>query len=139
MAEHVVDIRVRYSEIDQLGTFYNSRALEWFEVGRSALLRALGSPYPQMEARGVCLPLITAHVDYHGRAGYDERLRVATRLAAAGRARLRFDVTITHADKGHRVAGGYTIHAVTTADGKPIRPPAWLTDLVSRATEGTRG
>ncbi|MFW6154218.1 MAG: acyl-CoA thioesterase [Planctomycetota bacterium] len=135
MAEHTTDIRVRYSEIDQLGTFYNARALEWFEVGRTELLRALGMPYPRMEARGVCLPLITAHVDYHHRAGYDERLRVATRLAAKGKARLRFDVVITHADEGHRVAAGYTIHAVTTAEGRPIRPPAWLTDLVKRGME----
>ena len=124
MVEHTTDIRVRYSEIDRLGTFYNSRALEWFEVGRTELLRSLGMPYPQMEAQGVCLPLITAHVDYHRRAGYDERLRIATRLAAEGRARLRFDVAITHADAGHPVASGYTVHAVTasTGSGSADRP-----------------
>ena len=33
--ECVIQFRVRYSETDQMGTFYNSRALEWFECGRT--------------------------------------------------------------------------------------------------------
>jgi hypothetical protein len=47
--ENVTRLRVRYSETDQMGTFYNSRALEWFECGRTELLRQLGIPYAQME------------------------------------------------------------------------------------------
>ena len=35
----VLQLRVRYSETDQMGTFYNSRALEWFECGRTELMR----------------------------------------------------------------------------------------------------
>ena len=56
--DHVLTFRVRYSETDQMGTFYNSRPLEWFECGRSELMRALGMPYTALEARGVHLPLI---------------------------------------------------------------------------------
>jgi acyl-CoA thioester hydrolase len=37
----VLRLRVRYSETDQMGTFYNSRALEWFECGRTELMRNL--------------------------------------------------------------------------------------------------
>ena len=42
---HLVLLRVRYSETDQMGTYYHSRALEWFEWGRSELLR-LGKNLP---------------------------------------------------------------------------------------------
>jgi acyl-CoA thioester hydrolase len=49
--EHTIQFRVRYSETDQMGTFYNSRALEWFECGRTELLRACGLPYAEMELR----------------------------------------------------------------------------------------
>lgn len=131
--EQTITLRVRYSETDQMGTFYNSRALEWFECGRTELLRELGVPYASMEKRGTLLPLVEAHVEYRGRARYDDSLSVTTSVALAGRARLRFDVRIVQAAGGGEVARGYTVHAVTDADGKPIRPPAWLLDHLNSA------
>jgi acyl-CoA thioester hydrolase len=130
-AEHETTLRVRYSETDQMGTFYNSRALEWFECGRTEALRALGLPYAQMEERGVGLPLVEAFVRYLGRARYDDLLRLRTSVHLEGRARLRFEVDITQAQSGQPVARGHTIHAVTDARGKPMRPPAWLLEKLA--------
>ena len=112
-----------------MGTFYNSRALEWFECGRTELLRALDLPYATMEQCEVFLPLVEAHVEYLGRARYDDLLRMTSRGSMAGKARLRVDCDITHAVNGNGVARGYTIHAITNAAGKPIRPPPWLVEL----------
>lgn len=129
-AENVMHLRVRYSETDQMGTFYNSRALEWFECGRTELLRQLGIPYAQMEERGVMLPVVEAHVEYLGRAQYDDELVQATTAAMSGKARVRFDLKIDHAEGGGAVAKGYTVHAVTDTSGKPIRPPQWLLEAI---------
>jgi acyl-CoA thioester hydrolase len=125
-------LRVRYSETDQMGSFYNSRALEWFECGRSEIMRKLGLPYAEMEARGCFLPLVEAHVVYQGRARYDDLLEVTTRVAFEGRAKLRCDETIVHAESRLPVASGYTIHAFTSRDGKPQRPPAWFLEAVEQ-------
>ncbi|MDD4890739.1 MAG: thioesterase family protein [Phycisphaerae bacterium] len=137
-AEPVVcQFRVRYSETDQMGTFYNARALEWFEVGRTELLRAIGVPYAQMEEQGVLLPLTEAHVEFLGRARYDDLLVMTTTAEMTGRARLRFDIQIEHAavtdslplgggpGRG-AVVRGWTVHAITNGSGKPTRPPEWL-------------
>lgn len=129
MPEHTTELRVRYSETDQMGTFYNSRALEWFEVGRTELLRSLGLPYAEMERRGAYLPLVTAHVDYKGRARYDDLLHIAIGLSAEGKARVRFDVTVTHED-GSPVVEGHTVHAVINEEGRPMRPPGWLAEML---------
>lgn len=128
---HSYQLRVRYSETDQMSTFYNSRALEWFECGRTELLRAIGTPYAQMERDGIMLPLVEAHVAYSGRARYDDALEVVTSGGMCGKARVRFEVSIAHADGGGDVCRGYTVHAVTDADGKPTRPPKWLTDALA--------
>ena len=127
--DSVTEFRVRYSETDQMGTFYNSRPLEWFECGRTELLRALGLPYATMEQRGVLLPVVESHVEYLGRARYDDLLRMTSRGSVVGRARVRVDNTIVHAATGAGVARGYTVHAVVDAAGKPIRPPAWLLEI----------
>ena len=123
-------LRVRYSETDQMGTFYNSRALEWFEVGRTDWLRQAGIPYAEMELRGALLPLVEAHVQYHGRARYDDELELITTAQMAGKASMRFEVAIAHIS-GDRVASGYTLHAIVNAEGKPIRPPAWLSEAMA--------
>jgi acyl-CoA thioester hydrolase len=127
---HWQQFRVRYSETDQLGTFYNSRALEWFECGRTEILRALGVPYASLESKGLFLPLVEAHVQYLGRACYDDLLEMTTTLSLAGKASLRFDVKIVHAGTSNPVASGYTLHAMTEQKGKPTRCPAWLSSAL---------
>lgn len=120
-----MQFRVRYSETDQMGTFYNSRALEWFEMGRTELLRSCGKPYTQMETEGVMLPVAEAYVKYEGRAVYDDLLTMTLVGSMPGKARLRVDVKIEHGD-GRPVCSGWTVHAVVNPQGRPIRPPAWL-------------
>jgi acyl-CoA thioester hydrolase len=116
-----------------MGTFYNSRALDWFEIGRTELLRARGLPYAEMEERGVFLPLTEAHVEFLGRARYDDLLEITAGVALVGRVRLRFEVSIAHAAGGSAVARGYTVHAITGTAGRPIRPPEWLAELIGQA------
>jgi len=130
---HVLRLRVRYSETDQLGTFYNSRALEWFECGRTELLRALGTAYADLETRGVCLPLVEAHLNYLGRARYDDLLEIKSVLAPAGKASFRFDAYVVQALGGAPVVSGHTLHAITNAAGKPMRCPAWLAQVLETA------
>ena len=125
-SESVVSFRVRYSETDQMGTYYNSRPLEWFELGRTDLLRNIGMAYSDMEKKGVLLPVIEAHLEYRGRARYDDLLKIVTTASMVGRARIRFDVRILHAERNAEIVRGYTIHVFADASGKPIRPPAPL-------------
>ena len=130
----VLQLRVRYSETDQMGTFYNSRALEWFECGRTELMRhRLGMSYAALEEKGVFLPLVEAHLEFQGGARYDDLLRITSTVEFSGRAKLRFEVQITHNGSGEPVVRGYTVHAFTGAQGKPIRPPEWFVTLMGTA------
>ncbi len=136
----VLQLRVRYSETDQMGTFYNSRALEWFECGRTELMRRkLGISYVALETRGVFLPLVEAHLDFLGGARYDDLLEVASTVDMSGRARLRFDVQISQGESRKPVVRGYTVHAFTDRRGKPIRPPGWFVEMLAKAAEVAGG
>jgi acyl-CoA thioester hydrolase len=139
----VLQLRVRYSETDQMGTFYNSRALEWFECGRTELMRRnFGMSYAALEAQDVFLPLVEAHLEFQGGARYDDLLNIASVVYVLGRAKLRFDVQVTQQDKGLPVVRGYTVHAFTNGRGKPIRPPKWFLAKIQNAvgpdSPGTR-
>ena len=131
----VLELRVRYGETDQMGTFYNARALDWFECGRSELMRRrLGMSYAVMEERGVFLPLVEAHLEFQGGARYDDLLEVASVVEVFGRARLRFEVQIRQSQSGKPVVRGYTVHAFTDRQGKAIRPPAWFMQMLDTAS-----
>jgi len=132
----LLNLRVRYSETAQMGTFYNARALEWFECGRTEWMRQrLGLSYAALEGRGVYLPLVEAHLEFQGGARFDDVLAVSTSAHLSGRARLRFDVQINHQSTGKPVVGGYTIHAFTNANRKPGRPPAWFLVMLDKTLE----
>ena len=125
--QHAIELRVRYSETDQMGSYYHSRALEWFECGRTEFLRAAGKPDQQIEAEGLMLPLVEAHVKFLGKARYDDLLRVVSTLTMAGRARFRFDVDVLQAVDGPgRSRRGWTVHAAIDRQGKPVaRRSGW--------------
>ncbi|MGC8830918.1 MAG: acyl-CoA thioesterase [Verrucomicrobiia bacterium] len=123
---HTTFVRVRYSETDQMGTFYNSRALEWFECGRTELLRAAGLPYARLESDGFFLPVIEAFVKYLGRAKYDDLLQLKTSMYLEGRARIKMKVEILRQEDNKPVASGYTIHIFTNRDGRPVKPPTFI-------------
>ena len=131
----VLELRVRYSETDQMGTFYNSRALEWFECARTELMRRrLNMSYAALEEKGVFLPLVEAHLEFQGGARYDDLLAINTSVAVAGRAKLRFEVQINQRATGKPVVRGYTVHAFADAAGKPVRPPVWFLELMQKAS-----
>ncbi len=131
--ESVVQFRVRYSETDQMGTYSNSSALDWFECGRTEFFRRTGTSYAEMEERGVLLPVVESYVKYRGRARYDDLLEMTTAGRMVGKARIRCDVKIVHAGSGAPVAEGYTVHAFINPAGKPIRAPKWFTEAMEDA------
>jgi acyl-CoA thioester hydrolase len=97
--------------------------------------RRLKMSYAALEASGVFLPVVETHLNFLGGARYDDLLDVKSVAELSGRARLRFDVQITHHETGKAVVSGYTIHAFVDAAGKPIRPPAWFVELMEQASK----
>lgn len=121
--------RVRYAETDQMGTYYNARALEWFEMGRTELSRTMGLPYTEWEQRGIFMPLIEASVKYRGRAAYDDLLEMTVSAGVEGRTRLKFSNTVVHAESRRPVCSGWTMHALINREGVPQRIPDWVLAL----------
>jgi acyl-CoA thioesterase FadM len=58
-------------------------------------------------------------------------------VGVSGRAKLRFEVQINHSESGRPVVRGYTVHAFTDRQGKPVRPPVWFIEMLTRAAAGT--
>nr|WP_274388690.1 thioesterase family protein [Brevibacillus agri] len=114
-------MRVRYGETDQMGVVYHTNYLNWFEVGRTELIRNAGLTYRELEERGVLLPVTDASLSYKKPARYDDVVEIQTRVKELSAVRLAFAYDIIRVSDQELLVSGETIHVFTNAELKPIR------------------
>jgi len=125
-------IRVRYADTDQMKMVYYAKFFEYFEQGRSDLLRNIGMSYPEIERLGYFLPVIEAHAHYLRSARYDDLLTVKTILKEQPQVRVRIEYEIYN-EHAELLAEGYTVHSfIQASTGKPARAPKAFLDLVAK-------
>lgn len=127
-----VEFRVRYAETDQMGRAYYGAYFAWFEVGRAEVMRELGLAYRELEAQGYLLAVAEAHAKYLAPASYDEVVVVRTRLARAGKSRVRFSSEVISKESGRKLAEGSVTLACVGPDGRPRRLPAELRERIGK-------
>ena len=115
-------LSVRYAETDMMGVAYHGSYLPWFELGRTALLKAHGLPYRELEAAGYFLPVLEVSARYLRPARYDDELEIVTTLRERPVARIRLDYEVFRG--AELLATGHTVHAFIDREGLPTRPPA---------------
>ena len=134
MLVSLTTLRVRYADTDQMKMVYYSKYFEYFEQGRSDLLREVGLPYPEIERMGYFLPVLEAMARYSKAARYDDEIIVKTILRELPIVRLRIEYEIHHSETRDLLADGYTVHGfVSAVTGKPTRAPGQLTESLSKA------
>jgi acyl-CoA thioester hydrolase len=124
-------IRVRYADTDQMKFVYYAKYFEYFEQGRSDLLREIGLPYPEIEKRGIFLPVIEAHAEYISSAHFDDLLEVTTILNTTPSSTIRIEYELRNVETKELLGTGYTVHCFLNAEnGKPTRAPKYFLDAV---------
>jgi acyl-CoA thioester hydrolase len=131
------DLSVRFSETDAQGIANNSVYLNWFEVARIAYLARFPGGYRGLIEQGVEALTIEAHVRYRAPCGFDDALRIHTRVTDLRGARFRFDYVVERTSEPSAVvADGWTSHACVDARTlRPTRMPSWLADGIAAAEE----
>jgi acyl-CoA thioester hydrolase len=78
--EHSIQIRVRYCETDAMGFLHHSHFINFFEQGRTELLRNQGGRYRDIEEAGLFLVVVRLACSYHSPARYDDLLTLVTKV-----------------------------------------------------------
>ena len=130
----MTDVRVRYADTDQMKFAYYGKFFEYFEQGRSELLRYIGMPYSEIEAMGIYLPVIEAGAKYKRSARYDDTLHVETLLKEMPVARVRIEYRVYRNAEKDPMAEGFTVHSFINAHtGKPTRAPIRFLEVLDEA------
>jgi len=123
--------RVLYAHTDKLGVVYYGKYFEYFEAGRSDMLRKLGYPYKELERENISLPVIESHCQYLSSAKYDDVLIIKSSLKELPTVRIKIEYEIFLSD--NLVVTGYTMHAfVNSLNLKPVRPPEDFVNLIKK-------
>ena len=131
MREVETQLRVRYSETDQMGIVYHAHYLVWFEIGRTEWCRAAGHPYAGMERDGLFIPVTRVEAAFRRRSSYDDAIRIVTAMTELSARGCTFGYRVESPD-ADILADGATRHVFTDPVGKAIRAPRELVEGLER-------
>lgn len=122
MITNETKVRVRYKETDQMGVVHHSNYAQYYEIGRTELLRQLGLTYAKMEKDGYMMPVIDLTSKFIASAYYDEELTIKTIVSKMPSIRTFFEYEIRN-EKGELInTGSTTLVMVNKATRKPTKP-----------------
>lgn len=131
--ETVSEVRVRYAETDQMGVVYHANYLVWCEIGRTDFIRALGTPYAQLEREGVLLAVSDVTMRFHASARYDDPIRILTRLIEVRSRAMTFDYRIERSDTATALVTARTTLVSMSRDNRLVALPADVRALLLTA------
>ncbi|MFZ4382487.1 MAG: acyl-CoA thioesterase [Sandarakinorhabdus sp.] len=122
--------RARYAEVDAQAVVFNSRYLEYFDIGITEYFRAAGL-YPEPNLQGAPeLHVVKAEVVYHAPVLLDEMMAIGVRCEKIGRTSLTFAFEV-HGEGGDdlRASGSEVQVHVDEPRGRPTPVPAAVVAL----------
>jgi len=113
-----------------MGYVYYGRYAEFYEIGRTEMIRALGMTYRDLENRGIMLPVVKLVSKYYRPASYDELITIRTVLRTLPTAKITFYHEIFN--EAGLLINEAEVHLVFTSSTtrKPTRPPKDLMDAL---------
>jgi len=128
--EHQIQVRVRYSETDQMGVVYHGSYVPYFEIGRVEWLRNKGVSYKSLEESGIALPIVSMHLNYKKSARYDDLLTINTKLKKYSGVKIEFDCEIRNENQELLTTAHFILVFLDIKNGKPILPPQFILDIL---------
>ncbi len=116
-----IAIRVRYAESDPMGYLHHSKYFEYFEMGRTELLRLAGFRYRDLEEQGVLFAVAKLECRFRSPARYDDELVLTTRIERMTRARIDHTYNLTR--DGRLLCEAKSTLACIDREGKLIPIP----------------
>lgn len=131
MFQSEIQVRVRYSETDQMGYVYYGNFAAFYEVARTEAFRSLGINYKEMEKAGVMMPVLDLSCKYIRPARYDDLLTVKVIIPHKPHGtRIKFEYEVYNEAKELLNIGETTLVFVDMRSAKPTSIPDSLVSVL---------
>lgn len=129
---HEVQVRVRYSETDQMGVVYHGNYVPYFEIGRVEWLRNKGIAYKNLEENGIALPIVSMTLNYKKPARYDDLLTIKTKLKSYEGVKIAFECEIHSEQNELLTTASFLLVFVDLKTARPIMPPSDILEIIKK-------
>ena len=116
-------VRIRYSETDRMGYTYYGNYAQYYEIGRTELIRKFGITYKSLEDSGIMLPVLSLNIKYIKPSFYDDLLTIKTTIKDLPGIRIKFYYEIFNEQDELVNIGDATLVFVDDKNRKPRKPP----------------
>ena len=131
MIENKVELRVRYSETDQMAYVYYGNYASYFEVARVETFRKIGFSYKELESSGVMMPVLEFKTKYLKPAKYDDLLTILVSIKEKPSLRIKFDYEVYNEQNILLTVAETTLVFVNSQTGKPCLLPEKFQGIVN--------
>ena len=123
MIQHSIQLRVRYSETDQMPYVYYGNYASYFEVARVESFRHIGFSYKEMEEAGILMPVLEYKTKYIKPAKYDDLLTIKVFIKEKPGIKIKFEYEVFNEAEILLNVAETTLVFINRM-GKPVLPPA---------------
>ncbi|MEN8121549.1 MAG: thioesterase family protein [Bacteroidota bacterium] len=116
-------VRVRYGETDKMGYAYYGIYPQYYEVGRTELIRNFGLSYKKLEDDGIMLPVLSLDIKYLKPAFYDDLLTIKTKIVNMPVVRIEFEYEVYNQNNELLNTGKTTLVFIDAQTRKPRKAP----------------
>jgi len=124
LSQHEIEIRVRYQETDGQGHVHHANYFNYFELGRTEMLRAADRGYEQLEASGLLLVVAEISCRFLRPSQFGDLLRLQTTTTKARGASLEHQYQLFRGEQ--LLAEGRSKVACVDRAGNVRRLPDWM-------------
>ena len=107
-----------------MGYLHHSRYLQYFEMGRIELLRAMGHSYAELEKEGIYFAVVKLQVTFKAPARFDDELALTTKIARQTMVRIDHSYELRKGDT--LITEGSTTIACVDREGQLREIPEFL-------------
>ncbi|MFC2128387.1 acyl-CoA thioesterase [Bacteroidota bacterium] len=132
MYTHEISFRVRYGETDKMGYVYHGKYAQYFDMGRTELMRSLGLSYNKLEDSGVLLPVKYLSTTFIKPGMYDDVLTLKTHLQSMPTVKIKFNYELFNQNNELISTAETTLAFIDENTRRPIRPPADFLSTVGK-------
>ncbi|SHF45744.1 acyl-CoA thioester hydrolase [Salegentibacter echinorum] len=131
MKSHESNVKVRYSETDQMGVVHHGNYAQYLEIARLEWLAALGVSYKTMEEEGVMLPVYELNTKFLKPAFFEDELVIKVRLKETPSVKITFEYFIYNQKEELLTTAFTTLVFMDSKTRKPIRCPKYILEALA--------
>lgn len=130
--------KVYYYETDRMNIVHHSNYIRWLEEARIDLLDQMGISFPEIESRGLLIPVLSAECSYKYPLRYGDTFKISCRIDSFNGCKFGLSYEIMNVSSDRLSGTAASSHCFTDTQLRPLRIKKQYPDIYQAFKEATK-